>query len=65
MRTSQNEFHPMRGHVIDGMEIVADNGDILHLSASMYGWVIHHPNGQSEPLPNAAYVEHYVINYRG
>lgn len=41
MRTTQDEFHTMRGHVADGMEIAMRNGDVLTLRAVMRGWQLY------------------------
>lgn len=65
IETSQQEFHPMRGHVIEGATIHMDNGDILRLrSTGMGAWILEGPRGPSEELPSAAHVEHYIVHYR-
>lgn len=60
---SQSEFHPMRGHVADGVEVAMDNGDCLTLRASMAGWIIDGPRGLVE-MSGAAEIEHYIVTYR-
>jgi len=38
MRTHQDVFTPMRGHIEDGCVIDCENGDVLTLKADMSGW---------------------------
>lgn len=38
MKTTQDEFHPMRGHVEDGCIIHMRNGDDVTLKNTMRGW---------------------------
>lgn len=38
MRTHQDVFTPMRGHIEDGCVIDCENGDVLALKADMSGW---------------------------
>lgn len=33
-------FHPMRGHVADGVKVAFPNGSILTVKATMRGWTL-------------------------
>lgn len=63
VETTQTEFHPMRGHVIEGALVTMDNGDTLKLRATMNGWVLDGPSESSSELPTAAHVERYILSY--
>lgn len=43
--TTQENFHPMRGHVDDGVKVKMNNGDICSVRASMRGWELIRPDG--------------------
>ncbi len=64
MRTTQQAFHSMRGHVTDGCEIQMDNGDLLTLKAVHGGWQLFN-NGvpQMVPTDSAHVVECVVFSY--
>ena len=64
MRTTQQAFHAMRGHVADGCEIQMDNGDLVTLKAVMGGWQMF-VNGRphSVPTDSAHVVECLVYVY--
>lgn len=38
MKTTQDAFHVMRGHVSDGCQVVMNNGDIVTIKSVMSGW---------------------------
>lgn len=57
MKTTQKEFHSMRGHVSDGMQVIMDNGDIVTLKAVMQGWQLFTQDGKPHSIPtNSAHV---------
>lgn len=64
MRTTTENFHTMRGHVIDGCEIKAPSGRVFKLRNTIRGWVIDNDKGEpiSGYLPSAAAVEYFVVN---
>lgn len=39
-QTTQDNFHPFLGHVIDGCEVRCANGDLLKVANTMRGWVL-------------------------
>jgi hypothetical protein len=43
--TTQDTFHPMRGHVHDGCIVSRRNGDMLTISGVMGGWALHTQDG--------------------
>lgn len=65
MKTTQNEFHSMRGHVSDGCTIMMNNGDTVILKAVMQGWQLFVQDGKPHSLPtNSAHViECLVYSY--
>ncbi|QBJ04478.1 hypothetical protein HOV23_gp095 [Pseudomonas phage Lana] len=63
-KVKQDEFHSMRGHIADGVEIQMNNGDTLTLKAVMQGWQLFHGDRQWAPPTNSAYViECLVFSY--
>lgn len=63
-RVKQNEFHSMRGHVADGVEILMNNGDLVTVKAVMEGWQLFVGKRQWAPPTNSAYViECLVFSY--
>lgn len=57
MRTTQDAFHPMRGHVADGCVIDMNNGDKLLLKNMMKGWQLYDQHGKPFGAPtNSAHV---------
>ena len=38
MKIKASEFHPMRGHMEDGKEIVLSSGKVLTLKSAWMGW---------------------------
>ena len=65
MDTTQQAFHPMRGHMTDGCRIACDNGDELVLKNTMYGWELVDQNGKriGERTNDAFLITRYVIGY--
>lgn len=65
MRTTQQAFHSMRGHVADGCEIQMDNGDLCTLKAVVGGWQLFDQKGRphSVPTSSAHVVECIVVSY--
>lgn len=65
MRTSQDAFHSMRGHVADGVEIQMNNGELVTLRAVMAGWQLFDQTGRphSAPTRSAHVVECLVFSY--
>ncbi len=51
MRTTQDEFHSMRGHVIDGNVIDMRNGDTLTLTSTIKGWQLIDQHGRPFGVP--------------
>lgn len=51
MRTTQDAFHSMRGHVADGTEIVMRNGDTLTLRSRQTEWQLYDQTGRPFGLP--------------
>jgi hypothetical protein len=57
MKTTQDGFHTMRGHVADGCEIAMANGDTLTLKAVINGWQLVDQTGRNFGLAtNSAHV---------
>ena len=46
MRTTQREFHSMRGHVVDGCEVVCESGAVVTLRSAIRGWDIVDTDGR-------------------
>lgn len=64
MRTTQQAFHSMRGHVADGCEIQMDNGDLVTLKAVHRGWQLFvGDRPHSVPTDSAHVVECLVFSY--
>lgn len=40
MQTTQQQFHPFFGHVIDGCLVKCDNGETLTVRSTIKGWVL-------------------------
>lgn len=38
--TTQDQFHPMRGHVAEGVTVKMNNGDVLRIASGMSGWCL-------------------------
>ena len=66
MRTSQNSFTALKGHVSDGCEVIANNGDLLTIKATMHGWDIYRNGVEISRAGHNAYnVEVFIANYQG
>lgn len=65
MITTQNNFHPIRGHIADNVTIKCNNGDILTITATIKGWkVTNQKNEQISPICFDAYkIAASIINY--
>lgn len=44
-------FHPMRGHVADGVKVAFPNGTVLTVRATMRGWTLVDDHGQQQTTP--------------
>jgi hypothetical protein len=65
MRTNQQEFHVMRGHLDEGTVIDCDNGDILTIEATMHGWKLVNQRGEQhgEETTDCYLVARYIYGY--
>jgi hypothetical protein len=64
MKTTQARFHPMLGHVIDGMKVSMDNGDEIVIKNSMKGWCLMKDGAViGRTCKYAAEVENRILNY--
>ena len=62
--TTQDAFHPMRGHVADGVTVKMRNGDIVTVKAVMNGWQLYvGERKHSIPTNSAHVVECLIYNY--
>jgi hypothetical protein len=64
VHTTAEQFHAMRGHVIDGCVITAPSGRKFTLKNTLRGWTVYGPDGLpvSGNLPSAFDVEFFVVN---
>lgn len=46
MQTTQDQFHPMMGHVADGCVIGMRNGEVLTLKSVINGWQLYDQEGR-------------------
>lgn len=44
-------FHPMRGHVADGVKVAFPGGTVLTVKATMRGWTLVDENGRQQTTP--------------
>ena len=44
-------FHPMRGHVEDGVKVAFPNGTVLTVRATMRGWTLVNEHGLQQTTP--------------
>ena len=65
MITTQDDFHPMRGHIQDGCHISMSNGDSLTLHSVMAGWELRRSDGSAvaPPTADAAVIASQVVRY--
>jgi hypothetical protein len=68
MRVNAKDFTAMKGHVMDGCEIVSTYGKVCTLRNTMHGWMIY-DNRDNLPitgnLKSAFDVEYFVVNGLG
>lgn len=64
-RTTQSEFHSMRGHVSQGCEVRMENGDLMIVKSTMNGWQLFDKDGRpfSTPTHSAHVLECIVFSY--
>lgn len=64
MQVNSQDFHTMRGHVIDGCIIIAPSGKRFTLVNTIRGWMVHGPDNLpcSGYLSSAYDVEFFVVN---
>lgn len=68
MKTTQDAFSALRGHVADGCEVLMNNGDTVRIQASMQGWNLYVVTGtglkfHANAGPSAHVVECLVYVY--
>lgn len=51
MRTTQDAFHSMCGHIADGCEIEMRNGDVLTLRSKVTEWQLYDQTGRPFGFP--------------
>lgn len=63
--TTQDAFHPMLGHVADGVTVRMNNGDVCIIRGTMRGWQIAGPDGKlhGEPTTNANVLASLIATY--
>ena len=64
MKTAQDAFSAMRGHVIHGQKVLMNNGDTLEIINTINVWSIY--NGdypEAIRLQSAFEVERFIVNY--
>ena len=44
-------FHPMRGHVADGVKVLFQDGNVLTVSSTFHGWTLVDERGQQRTSP--------------
>ena len=66
IRTTQQNFSAMHGHIADGTQIVMDNGDVLTMYATMHGWDIYRDGQEINRCGSSAHaVESFIFHYVG
>ena len=65
MKTTQEAFHPMRGHMQDGCQISMSGGDSLTLHSVMAGWELRRADGSvlAPPTADASVIASQVVRY--
>lgn len=65
IRTTQQAFHPMRGHVAAGTVIDMDNGATLRIEPTMTGWrIVSADTGRAMlQCSSAADVERFIVRH--
>ena len=63
--TTQDAFHPMRGHVADGVTVRMNNGDILTVRGTINGWQLIAQDGKAcgNPTNSANVLAHTIATY--
>ena len=63
--TTQDAFHPFRGHVADGATVKMNNGDVLTIKSVINGWQLLDQHGRRHSIPtkSAHVVACLVYNY--
>lgn len=62
--TTQDAFHPMKGHVNHGQIVIMNNGDRLEIVNTIRGWSIY--NGdypEAVNLSSAYEVADFIVSY--
>ena len=67
MQTSQDSFTAMKGHVIDGMNVRMNCGDVFTIKSSQcnskgVAWDIYSGNDLKARLKSAFEVESFIVN---
>lgn len=44
-------FHPMRGHVADGVKVGFPDGSVLTVTSTMRGWILTDESGRQRSTP--------------
>lgn len=63
MKTTQDAFHPMRGHVADGTQIQMHNGDTLTIKSVTAGWQLVDQEGRLFGVPTGSAHVLYCLIY--
>lgn len=50
-------FHPMRGHVADGVKVGFQDGTVLTVTSTMRGWMLIDESGQQRTTPTKDAIE--------
>jgi hypothetical protein len=64
MKTTQQNFTAMKGHVTHGQVVITPSGKEVTIVNTMRGWVVNGPDGLaiSGNLPSAFDVEYFIVN---
>lgn len=65
MKTTQDDFHSMRGHLEDGTQVEMRNGDTLTIKAVTAGWQLVDQDGRPFGVPTASahVIDCLIYNY--
>lgn len=50
-------FHPMRGHVADGVKVGFQDGSVLTVTSTMRGWTLIDESGRQRSTPTQDAIE--------
>lgn len=50
-------FHPMRGHVADGVKVGFQDGSVLTVTSTMRGWTLMDESGRQRTTPTHDAIE--------